>query len=134
MLGSVAAHSVRGTRRRRQAGANPRSFSRAATASFGSSGQYQMVGDLRPTVGMTNLRFRQNKEKQDRLGAPAMRLEGNRIHQRTSSRASRRSTGQRRGRYVPSALPRSIFTACPDGIVQWPPATIGPVEKQPTIV
>ena len=50
-----------------------------------------MVGDLRPTVDMTNLRFRQN-------------------------------------------MPRSIFTACPDGIVQWPRSTIGPVEKQPTRV
>jgi hypothetical protein len=77
-----------------------------------------MVGDLRPTVGMTNPCFRQNREKQDLLKRPAMRLEGNRIHQKTPSRASSRSTGQRRARYVPSALPRPTFTACPDGIVQ----------------
>jgi hypothetical protein len=30
----------------------------------------QMVGDLRPTVEVTNLRFRQNREKQDPFEAP----------------------------------------------------------------
>ena len=63
-----------------------------------------------------------------------MRLEGYRIYKSPASRASRCSPGQRRARYVPSALPRSIFTACPDGIVQWPPVHVAPVEKQPTVV
>jgi hypothetical protein len=36
-------------------------------ASFGGSELYEMVGDLPPTVGMTNLRFRENREKQDPL-------------------------------------------------------------------
>src|SRR5258707_1650909 len=69
MLGSCAAHSVRSTRRRRQARANPRSFPRDAMVSFGGE-LSQMVGDLRPTVGMTNPRFRQNREKQDPFEAP----------------------------------------------------------------
>ena len=50
LAGAGAAHSVRGTRRRRPARANPRSFSRAAVASFGGSGPYQMVGGLRPAA------------------------------------------------------------------------------------
>jgi hypothetical protein len=37
--------------------------------SFGGE-LYQMVGDLRPTVGMTNPRFRRNREKQDPFEAP----------------------------------------------------------------
>jgi hypothetical protein len=117
MIGSGAAHSVRSTRRRRQARANPRSFLRDAMGSFGGE-LYQMVGDLRPTVGMTNPCFRQNREKQDPFEAPGNAARRQPHSSKDAVTRKQTFTGQRRARYVPSALPRSTFTACPDGIVQ----------------
>jgi hypothetical protein len=56
MVGSGAAHSVRGP----PEAAKPKQIQEgAAMASFGGGELYRMVGDLRSTVGMTNLRFRQ---------------------------------------------------------------------------
>ena len=80
-------------------------------ASSDDGGLYQMVGDLRPTVGMTTSAFAKIG-KQDPFEAPGNALEGNRIHQRTPSRASdvhpdsaRRDTFPRRPRSI-HGLPR----------------------------
>jgi hypothetical protein len=101
MLGSDAAHSVR---RRRQARANPRSFLRAAMASFDGGEAYQMVGDLRPTVG-TTLRFRQNREKQDPFEAP-----GNAARRQPDSSKDAAMRKQMFNRTAPGAI-RSLGAA-----------------------
>ena len=77
-----------------------------------------MVGDLRPTVGMTNLRFRQNREKQDPFEAP-----GNAARRQPDSSRDAVTRKQTFTRTAPGAILSlgAIVTTCPDGIVQWPP-------------
>jgi hypothetical protein len=99
-VGSGAAPSVHGARRRRQARANPRTFARAAMASFGGGDLYRTVGDLRSTVGMTNLRFRQNQEKQDPFEAP-----GNAARRQPDSPKDAVTGKQTFNRTAPGAIP-----------------------------
>src|ERR1700729_1321453 len=89
-------------------------------ASFGGRELCRMVGDLRSTVEMTNLRFRQNREKQDPFEAP-----GNAARRQPHSSKDAVTREQTFNRTAPGGIrslapPRSIFTAQPDGTVQWP--------------
>ena len=74
-------------------------------ASFDGGELYQMVGDLRPTVGMTNLRFRQNREKQDPFEAP-----GNAARRQPDSSKDAVTRKQTFNRTAPGAI-RSLGAA-----------------------
>lgn len=84
-------------------------------ASFGGGELYQMVGDLRPTVGMRNLRFRQNREKQDPLEAP-----GNAARRQPDSSNDAVTLKQTFNRTAPGAI-RSLGAAEIDfhGLPRW---------------
>jgi hypothetical protein len=111
-------HSVRGTRPRRPARAYPSGFCRAAVASFGGNGPYQMLGGVRPAadrrsgpanglaaddpgaLGETRLGHRWNLDRGFRIGTTAQgryltplprRADGRRPTDSRNSAASRPS-------------------------------------------
>jgi hypothetical protein len=103
-------------------------------ASFDGGEPTKMVGDLRPTVGMTNLRFRQNREKQGPFEAP-----GNAARRQPDSS---KDAVTRKQMFQPDSAGRDTFPRrcldrlsrpAPMGSCNGRPSMIGPVEKQPTV-